>query len=200
MSPVALVVGWVVASYLLGCVNGAFYLHRLRTGADIRTSGSGNAGARNAWRVMGRAFFIPVFLVDAGKGALAAWGALALSLAPSGIALAVVAVVLGHVFPMQLGFRGGKGIATTLGAMLVVDPLVSLAACAGAVLFVIVLRRPALSGSLGVASLPLIGLAMERKGAMLYLLIALSALVILSHKAELAAHWRGRSASDDARV
>ncbi len=192
MSRIAVVAVWVVVSYLLGCVNGAFYLHRLRTGGDIRMAGSGNAGARNAWRVMGRVFFIPVFLVDCGKGALAAWGALALSLGSVGLAMAVVAVVLGHIFPIQLGFRGGKGIATTLGAMLVADPLVALAACAGAVLFLIVLRRPALSGSLAVAVLPVIGLAMERKGAMLYLLFALCLLVILSHKTELGAFLRDR--------
>jgi glycerol-3-phosphate acyltransferase PlsY len=93
--------------------------------------------------------------------------------------------VLGHVYPVQLGFRGGKGIATTLGAMLVADPLVALAACGGALLFLLVLRRPALAGSLGVAALPVVGAAMDRSGPMFQGLFALTVLITVAHKNEI---------------
>src|SRR5262245_25796362 len=111
----------VLLSYALGCFSTGYYLVRWRTGTDIRTLGTGSAGARNAGRVLGRAGFILVFAGDALKGALAVWLAKQAGLPPWGVAAALVAVVLGHLFPLQLGGRGGKGAATAFGGVCVLN-------------------------------------------------------------------------------
>ncbi|HET9426350.1 MAG TPA: glycerol-3-phosphate acyltransferase [Gemmatimonadaceae bacterium] len=124
----------VVISYALGCISGAYYILRLSRGRDIRASGSGNAGARNMLRVAGRGPALGTFLFDAAKGTIAV--ALAQAVLPREWAggVAMLCVVVGHVWPAQLSFRGGKGVSTALGALLLVDPLTVLyAAAAGAV-------------------------------------------------------------------
>ncbi|MCP5360974.1 MAG: glycerol-3-phosphate 1-O-acyltransferase PlsY [Sinobacteraceae bacterium] len=119
----------LLGAYLLGSVNGALLVGRLAGGVDIRTQGSGNAGGTNALRTQGPAFAFAVLLIDILKGWLAAaWlGTLplpapvtsagaALGLAWSPVVCALAAIV-GHVWPLFHGFRGGKGVATLLGAV-----------------------------------------------------------------------------------
>ena len=108
---------WLVAAYLIGCVNGGYYAVKMRSGRDIRTLGSGNAGATNAGRLMGKRGFLGVMLFDAVK-MLAALKAASLLFPgdPVVLALTMPAVLLGHIFPAQLRFRGGKGIASLVGA------------------------------------------------------------------------------------
>jgi glycerol-3-phosphate acyltransferase PlsY len=111
----------IIVSYLLGCFATGYYLVRLRTGEDIRSHGSGAVGARNVGRELGAPGFVLTFLVDFTKGALAVWAATYFGLSPWGVMLSMHAVVIGHIWPAQLGFRGGKGIATGLGAILAFD-------------------------------------------------------------------------------
>src|SRR6186713_1083630 len=116
----------VLLAYLLGSIVGSLVVGRLRGGVDIRKSGSGNAGATNALRTQGAAFAIWVILIDIAKGWIAAalLPGLALpGIAPSGPELAAwlpaacaFAAIIGHVFPVWHGFRGGKGVATLVGA------------------------------------------------------------------------------------
>jgi acyl phosphate:glycerol-3-phosphate acyltransferase len=112
-----------LVAYLLGSLNGALLLGRLR-GIDIRTLGSGNAGGTNALRTLGPIFAIGVILIDVAK----AW--VAVRWVPGdtepGMWLAATcgfAAVLGHVYPIFHGFRGGKGVATVLGTLLALSPL-----------------------------------------------------------------------------
>ena len=117
----------IVTGYLLGSIPFGFLTARLR-GMDIREHGSRNIGATNVWRVCGWKFGLPVFLLDALKGAGAVWlgGWIAIRLggdaAWAGIACAMACIV-GHSFPVWLGFKGGKGVATSLGALLCMMPL-----------------------------------------------------------------------------
>ena len=111
----------ILASYLLGCLATGYYLVRFRTGQDIRQLGSGSTGGTNVGRVLGRSGFALTLLGDLAKGMLAPWGALHLGFTPDRIVFVVLAVVMGHIFPIQLGFHGGKGLATALGASLVFD-------------------------------------------------------------------------------
>jgi glycerol-3-phosphate acyltransferase PlsY len=110
-----------VGSYALGCFSTAYYLFRFSTGADIRTQGSGNAGAKNIGRQLGTAAFIVTFLCDLSKGIAAVWLARYLESGTASVTLAMLAVVIGHIWPAQLGFRGGKGVATALGALIAFD-------------------------------------------------------------------------------
>jgi len=120
----AIPIALIVCAYLLGSFSGSLLLGRLR-GVDIRTQGSGNAGGTNALRTQGWKFALGVVLIDVGKGALAAWLALRFAptagmLPPYSIAcLAVFAAAVGHVWPIWHGFRGGKGVGTLLGGLLV---------------------------------------------------------------------------------
>jgi acyl phosphate:glycerol-3-phosphate acyltransferase len=125
----------VVLAYLLGSVNGALLVGRLAGGVDIRTQGSGNAGGTNALRTQGAAFALTVVVIDIAKGWLAsAWlGTVALPWTGAGAAAAGAgaagalqawapatcgfAAILGHVYPLFHGFRGGKGVATLVGSI-----------------------------------------------------------------------------------
>jgi acyl phosphate:glycerol-3-phosphate acyltransferase len=102
-------------AYGLGCLNAGYYLLRWRDGRDIRQLGSGNAGARNVGRVLGGKAFALVFVLDAAKGWVAVLAAH--QWAPAVAALCAVVVTLGHVFPAQLHWRGGKGVASAAGAL-----------------------------------------------------------------------------------
>lgn len=115
----------IVFAYLLGSLSGSLLLGRLR-GVDIRTQGSGNAGGTNALRTQGWKFALGVVAVDIGKGALAAAAALyfASASSPALAYVAVLAAAIGHVWPLWHGFRGGKGVGTLLGGMLVLWPAV----------------------------------------------------------------------------
>ena len=115
----------VVLSYLLGSIVGSQWVGRLKGGVDIRTMGSGNAGATNALRTQGKSFALWVLLIDLGKGWLAARGIAPIllpGLEPPPLYIATwepvacgLAVIIGHVYPLWHGFRGGKGVATPVG-------------------------------------------------------------------------------------
>lgn len=127
----------VLLGYLLGSVSGSLLLGRFK-GVDIRQQGSGNAGGTNALRTQGPAFALGVVVIDVGKAVLAAW------LGGCGSAderhrtlvalLAGAAAVVGHVWPLYYGFRGGKGVAAVLGVLLWLWPLGALTMVAVALL------------------------------------------------------------------
>jgi len=121
-----LVAAAVLASYLLGGFCAAYYLVRVARSADIRTLGSGNAGARNAGRILGAPGFLLALLLDAAKGALAVLATARLVPGIWPATLALIAVVAGHIWPAQLAFRGGKGLATLLGGLAAWIPVAAL--------------------------------------------------------------------------
>jgi glycerol-3-phosphate acyltransferase PlsY len=113
----------VAIAYLLGSIPFGYLIVRLKTGGDIRSAGSGNIGATNVLRTTGRAAGVVTLLLDFGKGYLAVW----LTSRVSGgdavwTSLAAVAVILGHAYPVFLGFKGGKAVASTVGAFLFLTP------------------------------------------------------------------------------
>lgn len=113
----------ILISYLIGGIPFGMILYRAVHGGDIRGVGSGNIGATNVMRAGGRGIGIATLALDAAKGAAAVYLGLAATGEASWGAAAAMAAVLGHCFPVALGFRGGKGVATGAGAFLVLDPL-----------------------------------------------------------------------------
>lgn len=119
----------ILASYMLGSISGSLLLGRMRH-VDIRTMGSGNAGGTNAFRTQGLVFALGVVFIDVAKSALAAgwvaaftWPGQPHVTPPETVSLACgFAAVLGHCYPVYHGFRGGKGAATAIGALAVVQP------------------------------------------------------------------------------
>lgn len=110
-----------LGAYVLGCFATGYYLIRAVKGQDVRTLGSGNIGARNVGRLVGVWGFLFTLVGDAGKGVLAVWAAFKFFPDERILALVMLAVVAGHIWPATLGFRGGKGVATSLGALAVFD-------------------------------------------------------------------------------
>ena len=137
----------LILSYLAGSIPSAVWAGKLFHGIDIREHGSGNAGATNTIRVLGWKTGVPVLIFDLAKGWLAASLPVFLNAAPEGsqqmtvlkIACGVAAII-GHVFPVFAGFRGGKGVATTFGVLLALDPFLTLS-CAGIFLVVLLLSN-----------------------------------------------------------
>ena len=123
----------VLMAYLLGSVSGSMVLGAIRH-VDIRQSGSGNAGGTNAFRTQGFWFALGVVIIDIGKGVLAAWVIPGVELAALGSPVSVelqmlccgFAAVVGHCYPAWYGFKGGKGAATAVGALAVIQPAVLL--------------------------------------------------------------------------
>jgi glycerol-3-phosphate acyltransferase PlsY len=135
----------LILSYLLGSIPTAVWAGKVFHGIDVREHGSGNAGATNVIRVLGWKTGIPVLLIDVLKGWMAAMLPEFFNLAGTGTALltnyqilAGLAVVIGHIFPIFSGFRGGKGVATIFGVLLAIHPLLTIS-CLGVFLCVMLI-------------------------------------------------------------
>lgn len=146
----------LLIAYLLGAIPFGYLLVRLTTGADVRTSGSGNIGATNVLRTTGRAAGIATLLLDIAKGYAAVWIAGRLTgEEPIWMSLAALAVMAGHAFPVFLGFKGGKAVASFIGAFLCLTPLALICAL---IVFVVVVawsRHISLGSICAAATFPL---------------------------------------------
>ncbi len=172
-------------AYALGCLTAGYYVVRLRTRQDIRDLGSGNVGARNAGRVLGPTGFALVLALDFAKGALAVWATRQVTANEQVAAVALPAVVAGHIWPLQLGLRGGKGVAPSLGALVIYDPAVA-ALFAGVFLGALtLLRRVVLAGLVAYLSLPVGGLLLARGSHDVIALSILAVLVQWAHRRDL---------------
>lgn len=172
---------WFCA-YLIGCFTAGYYLVRFRAGKDIREFGSGSVGARNVSRVLGKPGFCLTLLFDFGKGALVIWAARHLNFDDRAVGLACIGVVAGHICPAQLRFHGGKGMATSLGCLLVFDPKLALAFAVLFLCFLAIMRRTVLPGLLALTFVPLVGKFFDRAQIEVIELSVLAGLVLLAHR------------------
>ncbi|MCX6922054.1 MAG: glycerol-3-phosphate acyltransferase [Verrucomicrobia bacterium] len=177
--------GVFIAAYALGCFTTGYYLVRLRLGQDIHSSGSGSVGARNVGRLLGWQGFLVTVLGDFGKGALAVWAAQHFTADARLVLLAMLAVVAGHVWPVQLYFRGGKGMATALGALLAYDYQLALAVALLFAMAFAALRKTVLPGLFALACLPLISWYLAHGPAEMAGTALLAGLVLLAHRKNL---------------
>lgn len=151
-----------VFGYLLGSIPSGYLLVRFFLREDIRQAGSGNIGATNVLRAGGKKLGLATFLVDVLKGSASVWlgGVVGMWLVPQlplreVEALAALAAILGHVFPVWLGFRGGKGVATGFGVFLVAAPAAALASIGVFAVVLALSRYVSLASILGAASFPI---------------------------------------------
>ena len=180
------VIGCVLEAYLLGCFATGYYFVRARTGNDLRKIESGSIGARNAGRVLGKTGFVVTLLGDFGKGALAVWIAREWTGDNHLALLALLAVVVGHLWPVQLRFHGGKGVATSLGALLVFDYRVALVF---PVLFLVgfaLMRKSLLPAMFAFACLPMAAWFFDCDNFTIALLALLVAMILFAHRRNLA--------------
>lgn len=146
----------ILIAYLLGAIPFGYLLTRLTTGKDVRAQGSGNIGATNVLRTAGRAAAVATLALDMAKGFAAVWIAGMLTdNSPGWMADAALAVMVGHAFPIFLGFKGGKSVATFTGAFLYLTPIPALAAIIVFVITVVVTRYISAGSILAAATFPL---------------------------------------------
>lgn len=186
--------GCVLGAYFLGCLATGYYLVRTRTGKDIRETDSGSTGARNVGRLLGKSGFGLTVLADFGKGALAVWGAQEWTNHHHLAALSMLAVVAGHIWPAQLRFHGGKGVATSLGALLVFDYRMALTFAALFLAGFALTRKSVLPGMFAFAALPLAGLWFDPDGLTVTLIAVLSAMILFAHRKNFAEEFAMLSA------
>jgi glycerol-3-phosphate acyltransferase PlsY len=175
-----------VMAYLLGSMSFATILVRIFRGVDVRGEGSGNAGATNVLRTSGRPLAIATMALDIGKGALAVLLMQAVTYDPRWLGAAAFAAVLGHVFPVFFGFRGGKGVAAAIGGFAVLCPVAILLALAAFLLVVAVTRFVSLGSLTAACLLPLsMGLLFHAPEAEIVAAAATTFLLVFSHRANI---------------
>lgn len=187
---------FVVAAYLLGSISFAVVTSRAFGIADPRTYGSGNPGATNVLRSGKKAAAALTLLGDAAKG----WLAVALAMhyaTPDAqgvllVALVFMAVFLGHLFPIFLKFKGGKGVATALGVLLALNGWLGLAALATWLLIAVVFRLSSLAALMAAASAPLYAYEMNLPQEWVAASIVMSLLLIWRHKSNIQNLLAGR--------
>ena len=172
-------------AYAVGCFATGYYLVRARTGQDIRTLGSGNVGARNVGRILGARGFIFTFIGDFGKGALAVWVTQYFSASSMDAALAMLAVVAGHIWPLPLRFCGGKGVATSLGALLLLAPSIALAYGAAVGMMFAISGTTKMPGLFAYLGLPVVGYWFGHDRFEVASLTGLMLMVVLAHRKNL---------------
>jgi len=191
-------------AYLLGSIIGSLLIARLTGGVDIRTLGSGNAGATNALRIVGRKVAFWVLLIDVAKGWIAT-GRLALwaipGIAPAGpeleawcVPVCGIAVMLGHVYPLWFGFRGGKGVATLLGATLGISASLLLPMVITWLIAVILFGFVGLASILGALALAAWIAATNSGPPLLTFGIVSAVLILFTHRANIARMRAGTEA------
>lgn len=173
----------LLAAYLIGAIPTGVLLARIAGMGDIRQAGSGNIGATNVYRVAGRRLGILTLVGDALKGVLPLLVVLNWpGISETGIALTAAATFLGHCYPVYLGFKGGKGVATALGIFLILSPLAVLGAL---LVFAAMLwrwRYVSLASIGAAAATPLLVFLVEGSLPLLFATLFIGAMVILRHR------------------
>ncbi|HEX7252675.1 MAG TPA: glycerol-3-phosphate 1-O-acyltransferase PlsY [Thermoanaerobaculia bacterium] len=189
MNPAAALL--VVVGYLLGSLSFAVILVRLKTGKDIRGEGSGNPGATNVLRGYGKGLAALVAAGDIGKGAAAVLLVRLVTADPRYAAAAGVAAVVGHIFPIFYGFRGGKGVATAVGVFLALAPLAMLVGLAIFFLVVLITRYVSLGSCVTAVLLPPLAGLFHAPRAVLAAAAIVAVLIVLKHRENLERLARG---------
>lgn len=192
----------ILAAYLLGSIPFGYLIVRMKLGADIRETGSGGTGATNVSRRAGKLAGVLTLALDVLKGAAAILLAQRLLNSSPGaawwVAVAAIAVLLGHIFPVWLRFRGGKGVATGVGVFLVFTPIAVAVALIVFLLTVWATRYVSLGSLLAAATVPLLVLLQYKwfildaaLAPLMFAAISAALLIIFAHRANIERLARG---------
>jgi glycerol-3-phosphate acyltransferase PlsY len=185
-----IIAGVISAAYLIGSIPFALILSR-RWGADLRQVGSGNLGAANVMRASGVSAGLLVAALDMAKGAASVWIAARLGDGAELPAAAGFAAILGHIYPIWLRFRGGKGVATACGVFSVLTPLAVPPALALFVLTVWFTQYVSLGSVLASMALPPLAYALGSPAAAVIAAVAAAAIIVFRHRSNVLRVWLG---------
>lgn len=175
---------WIIVAYLIGNFATSYLISKILGKIDIREHGSGNAGATNVLRVLGVKAALPTFVGDALKGAIAVL--FVKSMGDIWLTIAVgLAVILGHNFPILLKFKGGKGIATSIGVFLAIDPIGAIFSILLGLLLIIKTKYVSLGSVGGMALLPIILLILGRPFEIILFGLLIGLLAVFQHRANI---------------
>ena len=186
--------GCLLGAYALGCFTTGYYLVRARTGRDIREIQSGSTGARNVSRVLGKSGFVLTMLGDCAKGALAVWAVRHFSGNQLLAGAAMLMVVAGHIWPVTLHGHGGKGVITSLGALVLYDYHLALAFAACFLPGLLLLRKMTLPGLVAYLCLPAVSFWLHRDVVEATQLLVLATFIIFAHRQNILAEFPAWSA------
>ncbi|MGB0122312.1 MAG: glycerol-3-phosphate 1-O-acyltransferase PlsY, partial [Silvibacterium sp.] len=186
-----------LAAYLLGSIPFGFVLVRLFLKEDIRAQGSGNIGATNVVRSGAKKLGALTFVLDACKGFVAVWLASRLAFTPgltgvplqNAAALAALCAILGHIYPVWLGFKGGKGVATAFGVFLALTPWAALAALVVFIAVFALSKYVSLASILSAVALPLVAMLLPHtayRPLLIAVIIVIPIIVIAKHHQNIA--------------
>lgn len=181
-----------LAAYLIGSIPFGYLLARFWKGIDIRQHGSGNIGATNVWRTLGKGPGIVVLVLDLLKGVTAVLLAKQLDNTDTTVLLAALLVMVGHSWPVWLGFKGGKIIATGAGAVLAIAPIPLLLSFLVWAATVGLTRYVSLGSILGAASLPLWMFALQYNRGFIIFSILVSSFAVYKHRSNIVRLWQGK--------
>jgi acyl phosphate:glycerol-3-phosphate acyltransferase len=180
-----LIVVLVVLAYLLGSVPSGYLLGK-SAGVDVRKFGSGNIGATNVARAIGKRKGMVTLIADATKGFVPVMIGVKLDLAPAGLAFIAAAAFIGHIYPVFLKFHGGKGVATALGTLLALAPLAVFALLALFATVFLTSRIVSLSAMVAALAAPLILWLFYQPPAIVALGFFYAAVIMLRHQDNIA--------------
>ena len=176
----------ILIAYLIGSLSSAIIASKISHAPDPRTEGSGNAGATNVLRTAGKQQAILVLMGDAVKGLLAVWIGLHLfHLKPFAVGLVALAAVIGHIFPLYFGFKGGKGVATAIGCVLALSFISGILMIAAWAAIAFVTRYASLASLVALILAPIF-LLIFAKAAYFISAILIAAVILYKHKDNIA--------------
>jgi glycerol-3-phosphate acyltransferase PlsY len=176
----------LLCAYCIGSIPTGLLLAKAFGGVDIRTKGSGNIGATNVYRTLGRKIGLLTLVGDCLKGLLPVLAAKALQLPVAWIALIGIAAFLGHIFPIFLRFKGGKGVATALGVFLATTPFAVLGALVVFIAVLVSRKYVSLASIAAAAVMPLLTTLINRDATIVAMSLVISVIVILKHHENIA--------------
>lgn len=175
----------ICAAYLIGAIPTGVILTRFAGGQDIRKSGSGNIGATNVYRVAGRKMGVITLIGDCLKGVIPVLAAVKFGFPPQIVASVALAAFLGHCYPIYLGFKGGKGVATALGIFLVISPKAILVVLLVFIVVLLVWRYISLSSILAAAATPFLVAFFSHSWSLFAATLVIAGIIIWRHRANI---------------
>lgn len=180
----------LITAYILGSIPFSLIIARLSKGIDVRSSGSGNVGATNVLRTVGKKEAAIALTGDILKGTLSVWMAI-IFLQDFWVGVTAILVVLGHVFPVFSGFKGGKGVATSLGALIVIVPSAVIIAVFTWILVLVISRLASLASIIASLAMPFICWSLKTPVSFIMAAVVTSVIILLKHTGNMKRIYNG---------